>query len=732
MPRRTGTISARRPTWPTPGAWRPFCGICGCSPDGSPAPAPPPSRHLASGFEIANVDDHARALSGATPSPPARRAYGLGALAEVRAWAEAVRRRLAGRAARRHGRLRVGRPGRRLPRPPSPSAYGSPLPGVPRRRCRPRGAGRQAEAALLVGREVFLADRTLTLPTAHRAARVLGSKAVGGGLVRRSWHLPGAARWAVDGIGTPAEYVAGGGRGCGRRALSCCRRSASIPRRSWALSPCSRPTRGGYGPLSNWPRVAADRWRSWMPRPRSRGRSVRQRVAIVAPQAGSADVLVRIAEAGNVEIDRIDDPAHAAPALAAARLGDCAPRLPTPFLCAAPPDLDALEEAGLADLLAGSTPAAGAAPPARRPATAAALAGWCPAAEVHPTAARLTDIGGVLVSAAIGGTDPPTLLRFAGPVRRSFAPLVRTYGTVPYADVDPTLPAGIVYVVMFGVMFGDADTGVLLLLAALLLCLGPPAGRAAAAAVAVRGRSRAGQHAGGHRVRGVLRSDGRASGALANPLDQPMRLLAAAVALGAVLLALSYGVDAEPLAEGGPANALYAASGIAGAALFLGLALLVAGAHLGRAAYALGGAALALTGRARGLRTVHGLGGGVGGAAQTGVQLFDIVVRIGSNVVSFARLAAFGLTHAALGEIVWHGTTGLADRGPVALLMAVLVFTVGNALAFALEALVAGVQALRLEFYEVVLRVFETQGRPFRPWQVPVQHTPVPHTEVAS
>ncbi|MEU2738809.1 hypothetical protein ABZ656_26425 [Streptomyces sp. NPDC007095] len=38
-------------------------------------------RLLASGFEIANVDDHARALSGATPSPPARRPYGLGALA---------------------------------------------------------------------------------------------------------------------------------------------------------------------------------------------------------------------------------------------------------------------------------------------------------------------------------------------------------------------------------------------------------------------------------------------------------------------------------------------------------------------------------------------------------------------------------------------------------------------------------------------------------------------------
>ncbi|MEV4232450.1 ATPase, partial [Streptomyces bobili] len=71
-------------------------------------------------------------------------------------------------------------------------------------------------------------------------------------------------------------------------------------------------------------------------------------------------------------------------------------------------------------------------------------------------------------------------------------------------------------------------------------------------------------------------------------------------------------------------------------------------------------------------------------------------------------------------------TTALAGAGVAALFAAVLLFAVGNALAFALEALVAGVQALRLEFYELFSRVFEAQGRPFRPWQVPVQRTEVP------
>jgi len=50
-----------------------------------------------------------------------------------------------------------------------------------------------------------------------------------------------------------------------------------------------------------------------------------------------------------------------------------------------------------------------------------------------------------------------------------------------------------------------------------------------------------------------------------------------------------------------------------------------------------------------------------------------------------------------------------------------VVFVVGGALAFALEALVAAVQALRLEYYELFSRVFVAQGHPFRPWRLRVE-----------
>jgi V/A-type H+-transporting ATPase subunit I len=208
------------------------------------------------------------------------------------------------------------------------------------------------------------------------------------------------------------------------------------------------------------------------------------------------------------------------------------------------------------------------------------------------------------------------------------------------------------------------------------------------------------------------------------PLDHATTLLAVSVAIGAVLLACSYALGAlNRLREGGVARALVALSGIAGAALYLGLALAGAGWYWHRDAVILLGAVLTAAALAMGF---FGLfieaGGRASGALEAGVELFDAVLRLGTNTVSFARLAAFGLTHAALSSLVWSGTASLWRTGGVfGVVAAALVFAVGNALTFALEALVAGVQALRLEYYEIFSRVFTAEGREFHPWHVTVR-----------
>ena len=210
-----------------------------------------------------------------------------------------------------------------------------------------------------------------------------------------------------------------------------------------------------------------------------------------------------------------------------------------------------------------------------------------------------------------------------------------------------------------------------------------------------------------------------------SPMDQPTTLLLGGVALGVVLLGCAYALGTvNRVREGGWAAALYAPSGIAGSLLFVA-------AGVGALAWYSESTALAV---AAGLLAVMAIGlafagfwasagRGAAGLLQAFIEVFDMVLRLGSNIVSFARLAAFGLTHAVLGWIVWQAATGLWEGGPLGKVAGVAVFAAGNALAFALEALVAAVQALRLEYYELFSRVFQTQGRPFQPWRLPVERS---------
>ena len=452
------------------------------------------------------------------------------------------------------------------------------------------------------------------------------------------------------------------------------------------------------------------------------------RVAVMAPATALRTVLVGVAGAGTVQIDPPETeapPGEAAQRLQ--RLGRGADR--TPRVAAVRPDLDVIERSGRTDLLAGEAELEQRAAGAVRRGSVAAVAGWVPRADLPDLAARLAGAGGGVVPLpSPPGVDPPTLVRHSG-AARSFEPLVGTYATVPYRDVDPTVAAGIAYIVMFGMMFGDAGHGLMLLFAGLALRAGWP-----------RRLARLRQHwqlVAGAGLAATLFGlaygeffgpTGVVPALWLDPLDQPITLLAAAVGLGALLLAGAYGVGiVNRVREGGWSRALYASGGIAGATLFLGAGLVVGGWYAGWGWLAIAGGTVAAIGLALVFIGLYAASGGGGaGAGQAVVELVDTVTRLGGNVVSFTRLAAFGITHAAIAGIVWAGAVALWGEGPIGAAGAVVLFAVGTALAFGLEALVAAIQALRLEYYELFSRVFATEGRPFHPWRLPV----VPAEEV--
>jgi V/A-type H+-transporting ATPase subunit I len=457
------------------------------------------------------------------------------------------------------------------------------------------------------------------------------------------------------------------------------------------------------------------------------------RVALVAPLESLRAMLVQVADAGVVEIDLVptDMPADerdgVPPSGAAAPIVTTAQAEPvSPCLVAEPPDLEELERAGRLDLIAGEAELAEHLAGALRRDHVAAFAGWMPDDARPRLAARLADVGAAVVPLPHPrGAEPPTLL-VGGALRQTVAPLVSTYGTVPYRDIDPTPLAWAIYVLMFGMMFGDVGHGALLVIGAAALFAARPR--------PLRRFRRAWPFVAGAGVTSTIFGFlyGEFFGPTAvvpvlwlEPLKQPLKLLGAAVAVGAVLLTGAYAIGTlNRIREGGWRVALYDPTGVAGAAAFIGLIGTAGGLYLSLPALtmistlvAFIGLALALTG------FLAAAGRGITAGVQAAVELFDLVVRLGANLVSFARLAAFGMTHAALGAIVWSGTTALWGRsGPAAVwgpAAAVVLFVAGNALAFSLEALVAGVQALRLEYYELFSRMFLSQGRPFRPWHVP-------------
>jgi V/A-type H+-transporting ATPase subunit I len=448
-----------------------------------------------------------------------------------------------------------------------------------------------------------------------------------------------------------------------------------------------------------------------------------ERVALLAPTTRLRDVLVRVADTGLVELDKVST-VDAAATEAGRRLQRVAGagKVP-PALASHTPDLAAMETTGSADLLAGEAELQERAAGAVTRGSVSGLTGWCPAHMVDSLGDRLAGTAGAVVPLRPPrGVDPPSLLQRDTPVRRSFAPLVETYTTVPYADVDPSPLAGVVYVVMFGAMFGDAGHGLILLFLGLLLRWRRPArlARFQAAWPFVIGAALAaiyfgvlyGEFFGPTGVLPVL---------WLAPVEHPIRMLLAAVAFGALLLTGAYVLGTvNRWREGGVRAALYAPSGLAGSAVLLGLGLAAAGLYFYREELTILGAGLAFAGLVfAGIGLFTAAGGGGAAAAVAGVGVVDLVIRLGTNLVSFARLAAFGLTHAVISAVVWDATTALGRRGLGYLVLAVLVFVVGNAVAVTLEALVAAVQALRLEFYELFSRVFESSGRPFRPWHVP-------------
>ena len=97
------------------------------------------------------------------------------------------------------------------------------------------------------------------------------------------------------------------------------------------------------------------------------------------------------------------------------------------------------------------------------------------------------------------------------------------------------------------------------------------------------------------------------------------------------------------------------------------------------------------------------------------IELCDDLIRFAANTVSFIRVAAFALSHAALfiavftiADIVSHEKSGTFSYW--------FVVAVGNIVIILLEGLVVSIQTVRLEYYEFYGKFFRGGGERFTPF----------------
>ena len=299
---------------------------------------------------------------------------------------------------------------------------------------------------------------------------------------------------------------------------------------------------------------------------------------------------------------------------------------------------------------------------------------------------------------------------------RPFSILVRNFGTPRYDEFDPTLLFALTFILMFGSMFGDIGHGAVMLVAGWLF-------RRKLADftwfIMLAGLS---SIVFGFYYGSIFGHEELIEPLWMSPMEDPVRLLVLAVYWGIGFIALASLLSIINLWRLGlRREAVLGQRGMAGLVFYAGLILLITdfqrngSAGLFSVAIVALGAAVLVTGAWR-QSEAHG-----------GERLLIVVIEMVetllgyfSNTLSFLRVAAFSLNHAALAFAVITIAGMMDGVGHWLALM------LGNLVIIVLEGGIVLIQVLRLEYYEGFVRFFRGDGRVYKPLRL--QQTGTRHT----
>lgn len=323
-------------------------------------------------------------------------------------------------------------------------------------------------------------------------------------------------------------------------------------------------------------------------------------------------------------------------------------------------------------------------------------------------------------------SKPPTKLKNPG-LFKPFEMFIKMYGLPAYDEIDPTIILGITYSFLFGFMFGDAGQGLCLMLGGYLLYRAKKMNLAAIISCCGFFSTIFGFLFGS-----VFGFENILEPIWLHPKEAMTQLpfignlntvfvVAVAMGMGIVLMTMVLNVI-NSLRNHDTEKACFDTNGIAGIVFYGALTITV---FLYMSGHALPAAVVLvimfllplaviffkepLTAlvekkaevmpKEKGMFFVQGF-----------FELFEVCLSYFSNTLSFVRVGAFAVSHAAMMEVV------LMLAGAEAGSPNWLVIIFGNLFVCGMEGLIVGIQVLRLEYYELFSRFYKGTGRAFKPY----------------
>ncbi len=328
------------------------------------------------------------------------------------------------------------------------------------------------------------------------------------------------------------------------------------------------------------------------------------------------------------------------------------------------------------------------------------------------------------------GIDTVPVMFKPNPALRPFQRLITTFGAPRYNDIESSFFVALSFVIMFGIMFGDVGQGAVIALTGLFLSRTKlssfTAFKDAGYMLLFCGISAA---VFGFMYGSVFGSEELLPALWLHPLADVMKLFKAAVAVGIACISIGILINiVNKIRNKRYFEGIFDRFGIIGflfywGSLGLGLKATVAGKLTSRDVMFLVVLPLAILFLREPLynlmthkkRLLHE--DLFSFLLESSIEVMETVTTFLGSTVSFVRIGAFALSHAALCLAI-YAIVDILKEIPGSGLWTLLVIATGNLMVIILEGMVVTIQGIRLQYYELFSKYFTGDGVLYAPFQL--------------